>query len=614
MNFWRWGRPLDGQQNFSESQTDETSLEYRRGFYHAVMRKPEIYDDDPPFWQTFFRSLIFMSVPMGLLYFFQRSMMREIRTEGKGLMSMLIDPPRNFLVTSKSTTFKDVIGLPQATEELRLYVDFLRNPGKFITLGARLPRGCLLTGPPGTGKTLLAKAVAGEANVPFLSCSGSDFVEVFLGSGPKTVRKLFQEARDKSPCIVFIDEIDAVGARGRQSTAGSSQEENRTINQLLMELDGLTTSSSTIIVLAATNFVENVDGALLREGRFDRKVDLPLPDPTARQQLFYHFLCKVVTGDPRGKQITNEYAVEKNKLHPTQGFKTENLPPNVKNNSQLADIMSQLTPGLSPATIASVVNEAALAAASRNESIVALGRLKEAVDDVTVGRRSPSRLSTAGRKRVALHECGHALTAWLLPEQRPVTKISIIPRGPAGGFTQQEGREALDPTTRMEMFTNLCVLLGGRCGESLHHRNLTTGATDDLQKATKQCIAQLLTLGMSPSVGSLSFNPQVVTRGRLFVTHSSTLQHRAETVADDLINLALQITTELLEDHRKELFTLQNELLEHNELSQEQVTLILGARPKGSLFSAIRCRHIHNTYDGKSVDSNMSSAPMSTYS
>lgn len=557
--------------------------------------------------------------------------------------------PRNFLVNVKGTKFQDVIGMPEAVGQVQQYVDFLKHPEKFTRLGARLPKGCLLSGPPGTGKTLLAKAVAGEADVPFFTCNGADFVELYAGSGPKRVRELFEAAKSKSPSVIFIDELDAVGSRSGQAVGSSiSAEENRTINQLLAELDGLSSSES-VVVFAATNFRDNIDKALLREGRFDRKVELSLPDQTGRRDLFLHYLKKIklkeedVSADTSSSFLGSLFSsISSDKDKP------------MRYDLAIAAQLASLTPGASPATIATVVNEAAINAAVEGHSAVPASCLFPSVDDVLWGKKQFSRSSRIPKSallRTAWHESGHALVAWLLaPLQSDVLKISIIPRhlhaSPAGnggtggiltGFTQQVGKEVLDMKTELSLFTDICVMLGGQHGElmlmrqkqeenqcvsketKIHQedlhcpphlglRGVSTGAQDDVQRATQVALESLLSFGMAPPVpfvadvgmpsegqecektfpthlGLLSYEPERLREGRIYQKHSSAAQALAEEEAGRLISAASQFVEALLLQHADALGNLAAALVEKKELHRGDLERLLGHLKVGSPFS-----------------------------
>ena len=473
---------------------------------------------------------------------------------------------RQFRVDVKGTKFSDVIGIPEAKEEVKQYVDFLVNPSKFTRLGARLPKGCLLTGEPGTGKTLLAKAVAGEAEVPFFSCNGADFIEIMGGSGPKRVRELFEEARAASPSIVFVDEIDAIGSRGGGSRGGSvSSEENRTINQLLAELDGLNTSSDAIVVMAATNFQDNIDKALLREGRFDRKIVIEMPDLAARGDLFLHYLNKVCTGDPTGR-VTDEQG---NKISASDSI----------SNKALAKELADLTPGLSPATIATIVNEAALQSGVKGKPLVDRSELLEAIDNTQLGKKHRNRQTTEAIRRTAVHEAGHALVAWMLPQQKNVLKISITPRGNAMGYTQRAGNEFHEYQTNSTLFCDMAVMMGGRAAEEVVIGSVSAGAMDDLQRCTDIAMKKLMAFGMSERVGLLAYNPDSTGQGRSFVRFSEGSQTAVESEAEKLVQAAYAKAKDIVKLHQSKITALVQELSEKKELVTSDLERIWGTRP-----------------------------------
>lgn len=493
---------------------------------------------------------------------------------------------RQFRVDVKGTGFNDVIGIPEAKEDLQQYVDFLKDPQKFTRLGARLPKGCLLTGQPGTGKTLLARAVAGEADKPFFACSGADFIEIFGGSGPKRVRELFAEAKTAAPCVVFIDEIDAIGSRSQgRSMGGGSSEENRTINQLLVELEGLS-SKEGIVVIAATNYPEAIDKALLREGRFDRKVTIPMPDKSARTDLFEYYLTRVCTGDPNCKPRVAK--INKKKDETTTADTTTTTPtpaatpevvivPGVSN-KEYAAVLADRTPGVSPAQISTIVNEAALSAAVDNERVVQLRHLQESIDDVLIGKRHRQRMSEQSLRRTAYHECGHAIMSWYSPLQKDVIKVSIVPRGRAGGYTQQVQDEAMEPHTETFLYSQLCVLLGGRVAERIILGDISTGALDDLQRATKIAMDELLTYGMGKQFGQLAFKQNDKQDGRAWMNFSESLHSMAESEARALIGKAYLHTEKTLLEHKAKLLELGNLLLEKKEIAKDDLVKVLGPR------------------------------------
>ena len=372
--------------------------------------------------------------------------------------------------TQNPVTFKDVAGLQEEKEELEEIVDFLKNPVKYTELGARIPKGVILTGPPGTGKTLLAKAVAGEAGVPFFSISGSDFVEMFVGVGASRVRDLFEEAKKNAPCIVFIDEIDAVGrARGKNPNMGSNDERENTLNQLLTEMDGFG-SNSGVIILAATNRADILDKALLRAGRFDRQIYVELPELNDRKEIFKVHLRNVKIDD-----------------------------------SVDVDLLARQTPGFSGADIANVCNEAALIAARKNKKRVQRQDFMDAVDRIVGGLEKRSKITTQEEKRsIAIHEAGHASISWLLRYANPLIKVTIVPRGRALGAAWYLPEER-QITTREQMLDEMCATLGGRAAEEVFLGRISTGASNDLERVTKQAYAMVVYFGMSEKLPNLSY-------------------------------------------------------------------------------------------------------------
>ncbi|MBW8334716.1 MAG: ATP-dependent zinc metalloprotease FtsH [Prolixibacteraceae bacterium] len=369
-----------------------------------------------------------------------------------------------------STNFKDVAGLAEAKQEVEEIVDFLKSPEKFTKLGGKIPKGALLVGPPGTGKTLLAKAVAGEANVPFFSMSGSDFVEMFVGVGASRVRDLFKQAKEKAPCIVFIDEIDAIGrARGKNPNMGSNDERENTLNQLLTEMDGFDTNSG-VIILAATNRADILDRALMRAGRFDRQIHVELPDLNERQEIF--------------------------NVH----LKPIKLSPEVQ-----ASFLARQTPGFSGADIANVCNESALIAARKNKDIVEKQDFLDAVDRIIGGLEKKNKIiSVDEKRRIAYHEAGHATISWLLEHAHPLVKVTIVPRGKALGAAWYLPEER-SITTKEQLLDEMCSALGGRAAEQISFRSISSGAQNDLEKVTKQAYAMVSIFGMSDKVGNVSF-------------------------------------------------------------------------------------------------------------
>ena len=372
--------------------------------------------------------------------------------------------------SSQKVTFKDVAGLSEAKEEVQEIVEFLKNPGNYTNLGGKIPKGALLVGPPGTGKTLLAKAVAGEANVPFFSISGSDFVEMFVGVGASRVRDLFRQAKEKAPCIVFIDEIDAVGrARGKNTNFGSNDERENTLNQLLTEMDGFG-SNSGVIILAATNRADVLDKALLRAGRFDRQIYVELPDLNDRREIF------------------------KVHLRPIKIDESINI-----------DFLARQTPGFSGADIANVCNEAALIAARKKKKFVQREDFMNAVDRIVGGLEKKNKIITQDEKKsIAIHEAGHATLSWFLEHANPLVKVTIVPRGKALGAAWYLPEER-QITTKDQMLDEMCALLGGRAAEDLFIGQISSGAMNDLERVTKQAYAMVTYMGMSDKLPNLSY-------------------------------------------------------------------------------------------------------------
>ncbi|ESL10333.1 hypothetical protein TRSC58_01937 [Trypanosoma rangeli SC58] len=565
----------------SREEDASKSTSFYRGFYDAQLRRPT-KNVDPTVAQAV-GGAIFTALPFAVVFYLLMRRRTRVASTPSGakpgpfmnnvieMVKKQMNPlgDKNFRVVVRDTKFKDVIGVPEALEEVRQYVNFLKTPERFTRLGGRLPKGCILTGQPGTGKTLLAKAVAGEAGVPFFACSGADFIEVYAGSGPKRVRELFAAAKHEAPSVIFVDEIDAVGSRSNgQGTLGLSSEENRTVNQLLAELDGLQANEA-VVVFAATNFPDNLDRALLREGRFDRKIEVPMPDQQAREDLFTHYLNRIVTSDATAK----------------------------------AKRLAYLTPGVSPATISTIVNEAALAAAVEGHEKVTERSLLPAIDDVLVGKKHRSRMSKAAARRVALHESGHTLIAWLLPRQSDVIKVSITPRGPAAGFTQQVGKETFDMPTDVSLFTDICVMLAGRLAEATQYTELTTGAQDDYQRATKTAIQAFLAFGMSQHVGFLAYEPQRLDAGRMYQKYSENIQATAEEEAARLVGTAQHYTSSLIAEHKELLHLLAEALFTKKELLKEDLEALLG--PRGAARLSLDAEEALNTFVQKSEEHGM---------
>jgi AFG3 family protein len=443
-----------------------------------------------------------------------------------------------------NVTFNDVAGLQEAKEEVMEIVDFLKNPKKYTNLGGKIPKGALLVGSPGTGKTLMAKAVAGEAQVPFFSLSGSDFVEMFVGVGASRVRDLFKQAKDKAPCIIFIDEIDAIGrARGKNNIVGGNDERENTLNQLLVEMDGFGTDSG-IIILAATNRPDVLDSALLRPGRFDRQISIDKPDLIGREQIF-----KVHLGP----------------LKLAEGVDAKKL--------------SAQTPGFAGAEIANVCNEAALIAARRDKTAVDMQDFQDAIDRVIGGLEKKNKIISPEEKRiVAYHEAGHAISGWFLEHADPLVKVSIVPRGVAAlGYAQYLPKEQFLHTTE-QLMDEMVVSMGGRVAEDIVFGRISTGALSDLERITKLAYAMVKIYGMNSKVGNVSFyDPQG--EYQFNKPYSDTTAELIDEEVRKLIDSVYQRTKDLLNEKRAGLELLAAKLLEKEVLFQQDLVELLGERP-----------------------------------
>lgn len=442
--------------------------------------------------------------------------------------------------------FKDVAGCDEAKQEIMEFVHFLKNPKKYEDLGAKIPKGALLVGPPGTGKTLLAKATAGESGVPFLSISGSDFMEMFVGVGPSRVRNLFQEARQCAPSIVFIDEIDAIGrARGRGGLSGSNDERESTLNQLLVEMDGFGTTAG-VVVLAGTNRPDILDKALLRPGRFDRQITIDKPDIKGREQIFQIYLKKL-------------------KLDHDPAYFSERL--------------AALTPGFAGADIANVCNEAALIAARNEGTVITMDHFESAIDRVIGGLEKKNKvISKLERRTVAYHESGHAVAGWFLEHAEPLLKVTIVPRGTAAlGFAQYVPNENL-LMTKEQLFDMTCMTLGGRAAEQVLLGKISTGAQNDLEKVTKMTYAQVAVYGFSDKVGLLSF-PQREDGMELSKPYSNKTGAIIDNEVREWVGKAYKRTIELVEEHKEQVAKIAELLLEKEVLHQEDLLRVLGERP-----------------------------------
>ena len=443
------------------------------------------------------------------------------------------------------TTFKDVAGLEEAKEEVMEIVDFLKNPGRYTRLGGKIPKGVLLVGPPGTGKTLLAKSVAGEANVPFFSISGSDFVEMFVGVGASRVRDLFKQAKEKSPCIIFIDEIDAIGrARGKNIMSGGNDERESTLNQLLTEMDGFGTNSG-VIVLAATNRADILDKALMRAGRFDRQIYVELPDLNGRREIFEVHM----RGLKLGTDVDKEF-------------------------------LAKQTPGFSGADIANVCNEAALIAARRNKENIEKQDFLDAIDRIVGGLEKKNSVITESEKKViAYHEAGHATTSWMLEYAHPLVKVTIVPRGKALGAAWYLPDER-QITTKEQMYHEMIATLGGRAAEQIIFGQISTGALNDLEKVSKQAHAMVMYYGLDETIGNVSYYDSTGQQEYSFQKpFSEKTAEKIDAEVSKLIESAYQEALRILNEHKDGLAQLAQKLIDKEVIFSDDLVAIFGERP-----------------------------------
>jgi len=501
---------------------------------------------EPPWWQTMLTSLIPIAILIGFWFF----IMQQSQMGGGRMMNFGKSRVRLMVSDKKKVTFADVAGADEAKQELEEVVEFLKTPDKFNELGARIPKGVLLFGPPGTGKTLLAKAVAGEAGVQFFTISGSDFVEMFVGVGASRVRDLFEQAKKSAPCIVFIDEIDAVGRQRGAGLGGGHDEREQTLNQLLVEMDGFA-SNEGIIIIAATNRPDVLDPALLRPGRFDRQIVVDKPDVRGREAIL-----KVHT---KGKPIAED----------------ANL-----------DVLARRTPGFTGADLSNLVNEAALLAARRNKKKIFMAEMEEAIERVLAGPERKSHVMTDEEKRLtAYHEGGHTLVGLLLEHADPVHKVTIIPRGRAGGYMLSLPKEDRSYRTRSELFDRIKVALGGRVAEEVVLGEISTGASSDIQQATQIIRSMIMQYGMSETIGPIAYGEEnhQVFLGRDFNRDRNYSEEVAGEIDREVrryIEEAYEACRVLITENREKLDRIAEALLERETLNAAELEELM---TKGSI-------------------------------
>ncbi len=531
----------DGKVALSYKESDSGTVEQLQalGASAEALQQVKIVVEEPTDWGTMFSvgGTILGMVALGfIVWFFFRQF------QGMNNQAMSFGKSRARLITGNrpNITFNDVAGVDEAKEELKEVVEFLKEPQKFLNLGARIPKGVLLVGPPGTGKTLLAKAVAGEAGVPFFSISGSEFVEMFVGVGASRVRDLFDQAKKHSPCIVFVDEIDAVGRYRGAGLGGSHDEREQTLNQILVEMDGFDTDTN-VIVIAATNRPDILDPALLRPGRFDRRVVLDRPDIRGREGIFRVHL--------RGKPLAPDVDVT---------------------------LLARATPGFVGADIENVVNEAAILAARRGKTRIGMSEFQEAIERVIAGPERRSRvISPEERKITAYHEAGHAVVAHLLPHCDPVRKVSIVARGMAGGYTITLPEEDRYIVPRSKLEDDMAYALGGRAAEEIVFGEITTGAANDLERVTQMARAMVMRYGMSDELGPVVYGKkeEMIFLGREIAEqrdYSEAMAERIDAEVQRIIRRAHERARKAIEEHRESLERVVQHLMERETLYREE--------------------------------------------
>ena len=532
------GKLKDGKDFSTVAPSDDSLIPTLRA--RDIEIKAEL-PPQPPWWTTILSSLLPMLLIVGIWFM----LMQQSQGGGGRVMNFGKSRARRYDEDNIKITFKDVAGADEAKQELEEVVEFLKHPKKYNDLGAKIPKGVLLYGPPGTGKTLLAKAVAGEAGVPFFSISGSDFVEMFVGVGASRVRDLFEQAKKSAPCIVFIDEIDAVGRQRGAGLGGGHDEREQTLNQLLVEMDGFGANEG-IIMIAATNRPDILDPALLRPGRFDRQIVVDRPDIKGRQEIL-----KVHV---KGKPISSE--------------------------GELGGI-ARRTPGFTGADLSNLVNEAALMAARKNKNKIDMPEMEEAAERVIMGPERRSRVISDKEKRLtAYHEGGHTLVGMLLDNTDPVHKVTIIPRGRAGGYTLSLPKEDRYYATRSEMLDELKVLLGGRVAEALVLKEISSGASNDLQRATSLARQMICEYGMSPELGPMTFGHR---QDQVFLgrdigrdkDYSEEVAAKIDKEIRKFIDEAYQKTESLLNENMDKLHLIADALIERETLEGEEIDQLM---------------------------------------
>ncbi len=532
------GKLADGKDFSTVAPNDDTLIPTLRA--RDIEIKAEL-PPQPPWWTTILSSLLPMLLIVGIWFM----LMQQSQGGGGRVMNFGKSRARRYDEDNIKITFKDVAGADEAKQELEEVVEFLKHPKKYNDLGAKIPKGVLLYGPPGTGKTLLAKAVAGEAGVPFFSISGSDFVEMFVGVGASRVRDLFEQAKKSAPCIVFIDEIDAVGRQRGAGLGGGHDEREQTLNQLLVEMDGFGANEG-IIMIAATNRPDILDPALLRPGRFDRQIVVDRPDIKGRQEIL-----KVHV---KGKPISQEVEL---------------------------DVIARRTPGFTGADLSNLVNEAALMATRKNKNKIEMPEMEEAAERVIMGPERRSRVISDKEKRLtAYHEGGHTLVGMLLDNTDPVHKVTIIPRGRAGGYTLSLPKEDRYYATRSEMLDELKVLLGGRVAEALVLKEISSGASNDLQRATSLARQMICEYGMSGELGPMTFGHR---QDQVFLgrdigrdkDYSEEVAAKIDKEIRKFIDEAYQKTESVLNENMDKLHLIANALIERETLEGEEIDQLM---------------------------------------